>query len=61
MHKNLTEAKNAFLKALPKPNETNASAILEEMIVKERKVRFMAQKTKGKSGFAWDVYPLHEN
>ena len=61
MHKNLTDAKKAFLKQLPKPNETNVSAILEEMIVEEQKVRFMAQKTKGKTGFAWDVYPLHEN
>lgn len=51
----LTETINFILKNLPDPKDNSISTIKDEVLVNNRKVLYLAQKSKGAQGFYWNI------
>jgi hypothetical protein len=43
-------------KALPDPRDNSVSTIKDEVLFNDRKVMYLAQKSKGSEGFYWNIY-----
>lgn len=50
-----TETINVILQNLPDPKDNSISTIKDEILLNDRKVGFLAQKSKGSQGFYWNI------
>ncbi len=44
-----------ILKNLPDPKDNSVSTIKDEVVVNDRRVIYLAQKSKGSQGFYWNI------
>lgn len=53
--KELTETINFILKNLPDPKDNSVSTIKDEVLLNNKRVVYLAQKSKGSEGFYWNI------
>ncbi|MFD2163390.1 hypothetical protein ACFSJU_13365 [Paradesertivirga mongoliensis] len=51
----LAETINFILQNLPDPKDNSVSTIKDELLVNDKKVIYLAQKSKGAQGFYWNI------
>jgi hypothetical protein len=51
----LKKAMNEFVKHLPDAEKSFNSTIEDEIILKDKKIKLMAQKIKGEKGMCWHI------
>ncbi|MBC8054071.1 MAG: hypothetical protein H7Y13_13480 [Sphingobacteriaceae bacterium] len=51
----LTETIDFILRKLPDPKHNSVSTIKDEVLVNNRKIIYLAQKSKGAQGFYWNI------
>lgn len=51
----LAETIDFILQNLPDPKDNSVSTIKDELLVNDKKIIYLAQKSKGAQGFYWNI------
>jgi hypothetical protein len=51
----VTETIDFILQNLPDPKDNSVSTIKDEVLVNNKKIVYLAQKSKGAQGFYWNI------
>jgi hypothetical protein len=51
-----TDTIDIILQSLPDPKDNSVSTIKDEVFVNDKRVIYLAQKSKGSQGFYWNIY-----